>query len=182
MIKCLLPLLTLVPTLAFADIGDTLQSSRAKYGDPVTGSENPHELVYNHNGCRIAQTYNDDGVCAVAQFCRLDGKQFSKTVRTHLDASNLPAITLNEQGNGWLHIKWNDISNMRNTTSYTWENGNITCQVLDGQMRYGDAPQWYWVRSYITPEGFGIIKADNAARAASAAQPVNQSDPTKTNI
>ena|SRR6266436_7836199 len=177
--KRLITLITLIaPTLAFADISDTLESSRVKYGDPVSGIGNAHQVVYNHNECRIAQTYNNDGICVVAEFCRLDGKLFSTKVCSHLDSANLPPMVLNAQSNGWVQKKWSDQDNMRNTICYTWNNGITFYQVIAGHVRFGNETQWYWNRGYYTPEGVQIILADNAQN-----EPTSEPDQNpKTNI
>ena len=61
----------LVPSLAFADLGDTPQSARIKYGVPsATGS--PQILTYVHGKYRIWQTYDDTGHCVIAEFSPLD--------------------------------------------------------------------------------------------------------------
>jgi hypothetical protein len=64
-------ILTLVPSLVWGDLGDTMAQSEHKYGEPsATGS--PRIWKYVHGPFRIWQTFDDTGHCDIAEFSSLD--------------------------------------------------------------------------------------------------------------
>jgi hypothetical protein len=111
----------LAPTLAFANLGDTIASSSTKYGK-AERCENEHELRYFTHGYRIDQTYNPDGICVQVTFIRLDGQPFPKADRLSLDRANLPAITRNIP-NGWVRQDgWDNVGGgLKNMAAYLWK-------------------------------------------------------------
>ena len=156
--------LSTLASSAFADIGDTLASSEAKYGK---GQADLPRVVYFHNGWWIRQTFNAEGHCALAEFARLDGKVVTDTQARNLDKNNLPAEALTGRPGEWSTTEWETTDNM-NVWSYVWKKGDITCHVLSGWFRYGNDKEWFSARSYITPDGQAIVEQENAKHDAAA--------------
>jgi hypothetical protein len=148
-----------------ADLGDTLASAEAKYGKGVRSTVFSHEVDYQHNGWVIQETYNDSGICVHVEFIKQNGYITPKN-RRNMDTNNLPSYTNTINGNGWVKSKWPDKSNMKDTFSFTWTNGNVSFQVFECLSRYGDSPTWYSSRTYVTPEGVAMIKQENAEHDA----------------
>jgi hypothetical protein len=156
--KSLFLILAFVPGLAFADLGDTLASSRIKYGDPSpTGS--PQLLAYIHGKkYRIWQTYDAAGRCVIAEYSLLNGGPLTSADCAELDRNNhLPGTLSPRLSPGWVQVKWPDSSTQRNWISYQYTGGTSLYQVMAGQSR--DDTGWYYSRMYLSAEGIRMIKA-----------------------
>jgi hypothetical protein len=145
---------------AFADLGDTKITSEQKFGQgKPTGNQN--EFGYTSGGYFISQLYNESGVVVSADFFRLDGKPITPKMGGLMDQHNLPAWSINPQGNGWTHEKWDNQTNFKNTVNFMWSNDITWLQVVAGQSHIGNGKNWYYSRWYLVPEGVAIIKAAN---------------------
>jgi hypothetical protein len=141
-------LLALAPCLAWADLGDKLEIARIKYGQP-SPTGNQHILSYTHAPWHIWQTYDDKGVCIIAEFAPLNRGPLTLAGCRELDRNNLPGLTPGS-GPGWAEVIW------PNTVSYQYT-GKTLFQVMDGQSR--DKVGWYYSRMYLNAEGIEWIKA-----------------------
>jgi hypothetical protein len=155
--QTLVALTILVPGLAFADLGDTLESARIKYGDP-SATGHPHIWAYVHNLFRIWQTYDDKGICVIVEYCLVNNGPFTPGDCIDLDRNNMPAGLVLGNGPGWTIVKWPDTPSHRDTVSFQYTEGDTRYQVIVGQFRRDDSGGWYYSRMYLSSEGIEIIK------------------------
>ena len=108
-------------------------------------------------------------------FIRLDGKPFTKADKLSLDRANLPPMTLNAQGNGWVQQDgWDNVGGgLKNMAAYLWTNGQYAFQVVGGQASLGTPDKWFWIRLYTTPEGASIFNADTEKAKGRPVKPVS---------
>ena len=138
-------LLAFVPRLALADLGDTRELARSKYGEP-SATKTANILSYVHGRYRIWQTYVND-VCAIAEFCPLDHGPLTPGECRELDAANLPGLTPGV-GAGWERVQW------PNTVSYQYTGPQQTLyQVMESRDKDG------WSRMYLNAVGIQWIKS-----------------------
>jgi hypothetical protein len=152
--------LALVPSLALADLDDTMQESVLKYG-PASATRSPQILVYTHPPFRIWQVFDDTGHCAIAEFSPLDrATPFTADQCAELDRNNLPAGLELGDGPGWERVPWTGGVRGRNTVSYQYTGDDGTLfQAIVGQSRDDENSQWYDDRMYLNDAGVEIFKS-----------------------
>jgi hypothetical protein len=157
-------ILALVPTLAWAALGDTMAQSALKYGEP-SAPGSPQILVYTHPPFRIWQCYSPEGHCVIAQFSPLDRTMpFTPTQCADLDRANLPAGMIPGVGPGWELVHWTGNSRGRNTVSFQYTGpDDVRYQVIVGQSREGNGP-WYDDRMYLNNAGIEMFKSFGKGR------------------
>jgi hypothetical protein len=148
----------LFPALAGADLGDTLETARNKYGEPST-TRSPQILAYIHGKkYRVWQTYDAAGRCVIFEYSLLNGGPLTSASLAELDRANhLPGALSPRLSPGWVQVKWPDSSTQRNWISYQYTGGTSLYQVMAGQSR--DDTGWYYSRMYLNAAGIQMIKA-----------------------
>jgi hypothetical protein len=158
-------ILAFAPGVALADLGDTMAQSELKYGESSpTGS--PQILVYTHPPFRIWQTFDDNGICVIAEFSPLDRTApFTAVQCAELDRNNLPVGLELGVGPGWELVPWSGGARGRNTVSYqhTALDG-ILFQVVVGQSRDDETAPWHDDRLYLSDAGIKMMQAFGQSR------------------
>jgi hypothetical protein len=151
-------LLSCVPGLAFADLGDTIVQSTLKYGEPKPTGD-VHVFGYVHDQLRIWQSYNDAGVCVIAEFSPLNHGPLEGQVCADLACSNLPPALKLRSEFKLAQVQWHDSSRQRDTVSYQYTsmNSDSLYQLIVGQSRE-DTGGWRYYRMYLNTEGIHLIK------------------------
>jgi hypothetical protein len=140
-------ILAFVPGVALADLGDTTETARLKYG-PASPTQTPQILAYLHgNKYRVWQTYDDKGVCVIAEFSPLNHEPLTPVDCQKLDAANLPGLTPGV-GAGWNRVTWPGTISFE----YTGPEQQLF-QVMESQDKDG------WSRMYLNGAGIAFIKS-----------------------
>jgi hypothetical protein len=156
----ILSFLVFVPNWALADLGDTLEAARIKYGESsTTGSAKI--LAYHGSKYRVWQTYSN-GICVIAEFSLLNHGPLTLEDCRELDRNNLPGLTP-RSGPGWDTVPWPDNAHHRDTVSFQYtmkcEGRTIYYQVITGQFRREDNVGWYYSRMYLSAAGIQTMMA-----------------------
>jgi hypothetical protein len=139
---------------AKADLGDTMYSSRLKYGGPQPYPGRPHDYIYNSGLWMIVQTFNEHGICVMSSHVYQGGTSPIDNDWAKLDKANLPDFVLNSK------IDWVKDDERDGDVSWTWDDGDLYFQVIQGILN--GQP----FRAYITPRGVAISRQqDKLTRA-----------------
>jgi hypothetical protein len=98
----------LIPSLAFANLGDSREKSKGRYGAPLATEENL--CLYKNEGCFIVQWYDAGGFCEVMTYFKPD--TFMPQEIDGLCTANFPATIRKED---WVTKKTDD------PDSHAWE-------------------------------------------------------------
>ena len=137
-------LLASIPRLAFADLGDTMEIARLKYG-LASATNTPNILSYVHGRFRIWQSYVDN-LAVIAEFSPLDHTPLTPAECRELDAANLPGGLVPGKGPGWKRVEW------PGTISYQFA-GATLFQVMESRGSQG------YSRMYLNSQGILFLKS-----------------------
>jgi hypothetical protein len=97
---------------AQANIGDSKDQALTRYGRPVDHNDKG-ALIYEKNGWRIIQGYNESDVCFIVSYIRLDGNVINQKQGNDIDTANFAEIPVT-----WTYQHWSDQQGFKNEETY----------------------------------------------------------------